>query len=51
MSDPRVRDDTEHRGFRHQALLYSGSDDFVNRVALIVLRALEAEEPVLIAID
>jgi len=51
MSDPRVRDDTEHRGFRHQALLYAGSDDFVNRVALIVLRALEAEEPVLIAID
>jgi hypothetical protein len=37
--------------FRHEAFLYAGSDDFVDRAAPIVLRAVAAEDPVLIAID
>src|SRR5215467_10285954 len=38
-------------GFRHEAFLYAGADDFVDRSAPIVLRALAAEDPVLVAID
>jgi hypothetical protein len=38
-------------GFRHEALLYAGADDFVDRATPIIVRALEAEEPVLVAID
>jgi MEDS: MEthanogen/methylotroph, DcmR Sensory domain len=37
--------------FRHEAFLYAGADDFVDRATPIVLRAVSAEEPVLIAID
>lgn len=37
--------------YRHVALLYAGADDFVERAAPIVLRAVAAEEPVLIAVD
>lgn len=37
--------------FRHEVFLYSGAADFVDRAAPIVLRAVAAEEPVLIAID
>jgi hypothetical protein len=38
------------RGFRHEALLYAGDDDFVARATPLVRSALEAEEPVLVAI-
>jgi hypothetical protein len=38
-------------GYRHEALLYAGADDFANRATPIITRALEAEEPVLVAID
>jgi hypothetical protein len=37
--------------FRHEAFLYASVDDFVDRAAVIVLRALDAGEPVLVAID
>jgi hypothetical protein len=39
------------RGFRHEAFPYAGADDLVDRVAPIVLRALEAGDPVLVALD
>jgi hypothetical protein len=39
------------RGFRHELLRYAGNQDFVDRAAPIVLHALEAGDPVLIAID
>jgi MEDS: MEthanogen/methylotroph, DcmR Sensory domain len=38
-------------GFRHEALLYAGADDFVARALPIVARAVEAGEPVLVALD
>jgi MEDS: MEthanogen/methylotroph, DcmR Sensory domain/Histidine kinase-like ATPase domain len=38
-------------GFRHEALLYAGTDDFVAQAIPIVTRALEAGEPVLVALD
>lgn len=37
--------------FRHEALPYAGADDFVDRAAPVVLDALAAGDPVLIAID
>jgi hypothetical protein len=37
--------------FRHEAFLYAGADDFVDRAAPIVLHAVAAGDPVLIAID
>jgi anti-sigma regulatory factor (Ser/Thr protein kinase) len=39
------------RGFRHEALLYAGEDEFVGRVARFVRDGLEAEEPVLVAVS
>jgi hypothetical protein len=39
------------QGFRHEALLYAGADDFVTRAAPVVSRAVEAGDPVLVAID
>ena len=38
-------------GFRHEALLYAGADDFVSRAGPIVAAAVDAGDPVLIAID
>jgi hypothetical protein len=37
--------------FRHEVFLYAGASDFVDRAAPIVLHAVQAEDPVLIAID
>lgn len=37
--------------FHHEAFLYAGAGDFVDRAAPIVLRAVAAGDPVLIAID
>jgi hypothetical protein len=37
--------------FRHEAFLYAGAVDFVDRAAPIILRAVAAEDPVLIAVD
>jgi hypothetical protein len=37
--------------FRHEALPYAGAGDFVARAAPIVARAVEAGDPVLVAID
>jgi hypothetical protein len=38
-------------GFRHEALLYTGADDFAARALPIIGRAVEAGEPVLVAVD
>lgn len=37
--------------FRHEALLYHGQDDFVERMSPLLRGAVEAKEPVLVAID
>jgi MEDS: MEthanogen/methylotroph, DcmR Sensory domain len=37
--------------FRHEALLYAGADDFVSRTGPMIARAVDAGEPVLVAID
>jgi hypothetical protein len=39
------------RGFRHEALMYSGTDDFAARAVPIIVRALEAGEAALVAVD
>jgi hypothetical protein len=38
-------------GFRHEALLYAGADDFVARALPVIARAVNAGEPVLVAVD
>ncbi|HXM55055.1 MAG TPA: MEDS domain-containing protein [Candidatus Dormibacteraeota bacterium] len=38
-------------GFRHQALLYAGADDFVAQTLPIIAGAVAAGEPVLVAVD
>lgn len=40
----------EHQAFRHQAILYTGTDDFVARATPLVQEALDAEKPVLVAL-
>lgn len=38
-------------GFRHEAFLYAGADDFVARALPVLARALNAGDPVLVAVD
>lgn len=38
-------------GFRHEALIYRGAGDFVSRAGPIIAGAVDAGEPVLVAID
>jgi len=38
-----------HAGFRHEALLYAGPDDFLDRVVSFITDGLAAAEPVLVA--
>lgn len=40
----------EHRTFRHQAILYTGTDDFVTLASPLVQAALDADKPVLVAL-
>ena len=39
------------RGFRHEALIYAGVEDFVARTAPFIRAGLEADEPVLVVVD
>jgi hypothetical protein len=43
--------DTSPGGFRHEALLYAGADDFAARALPTILHAVEAGEAVLVAVD
>jgi len=38
------------RGFEHEALLYAGDDEFVDRTAAFVREGVEADEPVLVMV-
>jgi hypothetical protein len=38
-------------GFRHVAFPYAGADDFVARATPVIARAVDAREPVLVAVD
>ena len=40
-----------HRGFRHEAFLYAGADEFVEGSAPFITEALAADEPVLVAVS
>ena len=42
---------TNERGFRHEALLYAGMEEFVARTAPFIMGALEAEEPILVVVS
>jgi anti-sigma regulatory factor (Ser/Thr protein kinase) len=46
-----VRVDADRSGFNHEALLYSGEDDFAERSAAFVREGLDAREVVLVAVD
>ncbi|HEX9095561.1 MAG TPA: anti-sigma factor RsbA family regulatory protein [Candidatus Dormibacteraeota bacterium] len=39
------------RGFRHEALLYAGMDQFVARTVPFIMDALEADEPILVVVS
>lgn len=40
-----------HEGFRHEAILYAGQDQFVDRIAAFVREGVETDEPVLVVVD
>jgi anti-sigma regulatory factor (Ser/Thr protein kinase) len=42
---------TTERGFRHEALLYAGMEQFVARTTPFIKGALEAEEPILVVVS
>ncbi|HXN04948.1 MAG TPA: sensor histidine kinase [Candidatus Acidoferrum sp.] len=42
---------TNERGFRHEALLYAGIDQFVARTTPFITGALEADEPILVVVS
>jgi anti-sigma regulatory factor (Ser/Thr protein kinase) len=42
---------TNERGFRHEALLYAGMDQFVARTVPFIKGAIEADEPILVVVS
>lgn len=50
MSAPMPSCTVPVRGFRHEALLYSGMEDFLSRTSSFINEGLEAEEPVMVAV-
>ena len=42
---------TNNRGFRHEAMLYAGIDQFVARTTPFIKGALEADEPILVVVN
>ena len=42
---------TDERGFRHEALLYAGLQQFVERTTPFIKGALEADEPILVVVS
>lgn len=42
---------TNERGFRHEALLYAGIDEFVARTTPFIKGAVDAEEPILVVVS
>src|SRR3954447_149993 len=41
----------QHAGFEHQALIYEGADEYLAGIVPFLWAALEAEEPVLVAVS
>ena len=42
---------SQRPGFRHEALLYAGAGDFADRAVPVIATAVQAGEPVLVAVD
>lgn len=46
-----VSDAAVHDGFRHEALLYSGDREFLDRITAFVQEGLESCEPILVVLN
>jgi anti-sigma regulatory factor (Ser/Thr protein kinase) len=46
-----IHDDRLTQSFRHEALLYSGRDDFRRKTARFIREAVAAQEPILVVVD
>src|SRR3954447_23152496 len=47
--DP-IHDSSSEQGFLHEALLYSGMDDFVERTGAFIRDSIASEEPILVVV-
>jgi anti-sigma regulatory factor (Ser/Thr protein kinase) len=48
---PTSQAHVRHCGFRHEALLYSGPDEFLSGTLAFIEQGLEADEPMLVVVD